>query len=254
MNDITRSDIVPIGWPANRGPATLSLAQEAMSRLSWWLREHPTVENQDDAREANEVFGSTQRTLKDMEAERHLYVDPLNEQVGAINREFRVVRDPIARALEELKRRLTSYVAAEEARRAAEAAKLRAAAEAKERAAREAEAREADAKAAVDVGVCEDVGNAVVDADAAFADYQRADRAAATAAKDVPVRLRDRFGGPARSMKTREILTVSDAAAALAAIGVTEKIEEAIVIEARAYRKAHGALPAGIAVRFVRSM
>jgi multidrug efflux pump subunit AcrA (membrane-fusion protein) len=248
------TDIARIGDNLPRTPATLSLAQESMNRLSFFLREHPTVATPDDARAANEVFGSTQRTLKDMEAERHLYVDPLSEQVTRINTEYRVIRQPIERALDELKRRLTAYVSAEERKRAAEAAQLRAAAEAKEREAREAEAREADAMAAVDVGACEDVGNAIVDADAAFEDYQRAARAAATAEKDVTVRLHDRFGGKARTMRTTEVLSVSDAAAAIAAIGLTEKIADAIVAEARAYRKQHGALPPGIAVQFVRSM
>jgi hypothetical protein len=249
MNDIAR-----IGDNLPRPPATLSLAQEAMNRLSFWLTDHPVIQTPEDARQANEVFGSVQRTLKDMEAERHLYVDPLTEQVSAINLEYRVIRQPIERALDELKRRLTSYVAAEERTRAAEAARLRAEAEAKERAAREAEAREAEAIAAVDTGVCEDVGSAIADADAAFADYQRADRAAAVAEKDATVRLHSVLGGRARTMRTTEVLTVSDASAAIGTLGVTEKIAEAIVSEARAWRKAHGTLPPGIAVEFVRSM
>jgi hypothetical protein len=234
--------------------ATIALGNEAMQRLSAWLRENPVIEDAPQAREANEVCASTQRTLKDMDTERKHHVDPLNEELGNINREYRVVREPITRALDELKRRLTGYVAAEERRRAAEAAALREQAEAKERAAREAEAREAEAKAGVDVGVCEDAGGAIAEADAAFADFQRADRAAATAERNVPVRLRSILGGPARSMKTTEVLSVSDAHAAIDALGITEKIADAICSEAKAYRKANGKLPAGIAVQFVRSM
>jgi hypothetical protein len=165
-----------------------------------------------------------------------------------------MVLQPLERGLDDLKRRLTAYVVAEEQARAAEAAALRAQAEAAERAAREAEAREADAIAAVDTGVCEDVGNAIVEAEDAFADYQKAERVAATAERNVQVRLHSRFGDRARTLRSTEVLSVSDAAAAIGVLGVTEKISEAIVSEARAWRKAHGALPPGIAVQFVRSM
>jgi hypothetical protein len=236
----------------NRG--LIDEAREVFNRVSFWLREHPIIATSEDAKDANEHFGATQRCLRDMEAERKVQVEPLTEQVTLINTQYRSVRQPIERALDELKRRLTAYVAAEERARAAGAAKLRAAAEAKERAAREAEAREADAIASVDVGVCDDAGGAIADADAAFAEFQRADRAAATAEHNVTVKLRDRFSQRARSMRNSEVLTVSDAAAALAVLGVTERIAEAIVSEARAYRKAHGTLPPGIAVQWVRSL
>ena len=232
----------------------IGLGRDALSRLSAWLLDMPAIESPEQAREANEVLSATQRTLKDMDAERHAAVDPLNAEVKRINAEYTATRTPLERALDELKRRLTTYAIAEERARAAAAAALRAEAEAKERAAREAEAREADAMAAVDVGVCEDAGGAIADADARFAEYQRAARAAATAERNVAVRLRSVLGGNARTMRTTEVLSVTDAAAALGVIGVTDKISEAILSEARAHRRAHGALPPGISVQFVRSM
>jgi hypothetical protein len=232
----------------------IAIAQEAFNQLSFFLRETPVIQTPEQAKEANEVFGTTQRTLKDIDAERKAEVDPLNAKVKSINADYRMVLQPLERGLDDLKRRLTAYVLAEEQRRAAEAAALRAQAEAAERVAREAEAKEADAIAAVDTGVCEDVGNAIVEAEDAFGDYQRAERAAATAERNVSVRLHSRFGDRARTLRTTEVLTVSDAAAAIAAMGVSEKLSDAIVSDARAYRKAHGALPPGIAVQFVRSM
>jgi hypothetical protein len=68
------------------------------------------------------------------------------------------------------------------------------------------------------------------------------------------VRLHSVLGGRARTLRTTEMLIVNDAAAAIAAMGVSEKLSDAIVADARAWRKAHGALPPGIAVQFVRSM
>jgi hypothetical protein len=246
----TMDDTPTIGH--NRG--IFQTARDAMRALSDWLLENPVIETPEQAKNANEVFSVTQRTLKDMEDERHQQVDPLNMRVKTINAEFKSFTQPLERGLEDLKRRLTAYVLAEEQKRAAEAARLRAEAEAAERIARAAEANEADAIAAVDTGVCEDVGDAIVKAEAAFGDYQRADRAAATAEQNVTVRLRSRFDAKARSLRNTEVLSVTDAAAAINAIGVTEKISEAIVSEARAYRKAHGALPPGISVQYVRAL
>jgi hypothetical protein len=47
-------------------------------------------------------------------------------------------------------------------------------------------------------------------------------------------------------MRRTETLVLDDAAAAIAAIGVTDKIKDAILSSARDYRKLHGSLPAGV--------
>ena len=225
-----------------------------MNALSAFLRDTPAIEDGEQAREANEFAGRTERTIKDLEATRRGQVDPLNEQVSVINASFRAIRDPLKRALDELRTRLTSYVNKVEAKRQAEADRLaREAAEA-EAAARKAEAAEAEAVANAAVGEVVDVGAAMEAADIAFNEYSEAQRAALIAQRDVTVRLRSVLGGKARTLRTSEVLHVTDAVAALAELGVTEAITEAILTSARAYRKLHGRLPGGVVAEKVRSM
>jgi hypothetical protein len=244
MNQLTRLH--------NRG--MVDIGREAFNRLSAWLTENPVIENPDSAREANDVLEGSLLVLKDIEAERTEQTEPLNKQLSSINAVYRAMRDPLQKATEELKRRLTRYVAQEEAARIAEANRLKALAEEAEQRARAAERAEQDAIAAVDVGACEDVGSAIEQADAAFSDFERAQRAAVIAERDVTVRLRSRFGNRARTMRNTEVLEVTNAAAAIAAMGVTSKIAEAIMSSAREYRKAHGSLPPGVVGKSVRSL
>jgi hypothetical protein len=86
---------------------------------------------------------------------------------------------------------------------------------------------------------------ATIEADQAFSRFEKLDRAKEIAAKDSKVRISGGYGR-ALSLRTIEVLHVDDAAKALAAMGLTEDLRQALLTEARAYRKTTGNLPEGI--------
>lgn len=236
---VTRSD--------NQPPSLIELARETYRNLSAWLKEFPAITSHAEAKEAGKWIESVSMAVSELEAERKAKVDPLNQTVRAINDEYRAPRDHLTKLLDEAKRRLTNYAVAEEQRKAEEAERLRQEAEAAKKAAIEAEWAEEDAKAEADLGICDaPVGEAIEAADAAFKDFQLADRQAARAERAIPTRIASSYGGRALTMRTKEALILDDAIAALKAIGVTEKIEAAILSAARDYRKLNGALPDGV--------
>jgi len=237
----------------NRPPGPIQSAQEAGAELSAWLVDRPVIQSPDEAKEGAAWVERTRIALATMEDARKVEVDPLNKRLTEINSKYRPVRDALEKLFKEVRRRLTDYANAVEAARIAELRRLEAEREQAERAAREAEAAEADAKAAVDVGECADVGAAITEADAAFKDYQKADKDAAIAARNVPVRFGSIAGGKRQSMRTTRVLVITDAAAALKAIGVTEKIKTAILQSAKDFEEAHGELPEGVTATHERS-
>jgi hypothetical protein len=238
----------------NQPPSMIDSAEEAMAELSAWLLDHPVIQLPLEAKDGGAFVERTRIALSDMEAERTVKVAPLNEQLAGINGEYREVRQPMERALKELRGRLTAYATAIEAARIAEAEQLRQEAEAKEQAARDAEAREREAIDDAAQGAEADVGGAIAQADAQFAAYQKAGRAAAVATRSVPVRIGSVMGGKSLSMRTVRKLVVSDAAMAIKSIGLTERITAAILADTRLYEEAYGELPAGITETHERSM
>ena len=98
------------------------------------------------------------------------------------------------------------------------------------------------------------IGAAIEEADQAFDDFRRADNAAARAEREVPVRFGSVTGGRAQTMRNHETLSVTDWMHAITVMGLTSKIEEALLSSARDYRKEHGELPAGIASNTERRM
>lgn len=244
----------------NRPPSLIELARETYRSLSAWLSDHPVIASHDEAKEAGKWIESVGMSIDELEAERRLKVDPLNAEVKAINDSYRPVREAFENKekrglLDILKLRLTRFSRAEEQRKAEEAERLRLEAEAAKKAAIEAEWAEEDAKAEADLGICDvDVGSAIESADAAFKDFQVADRQAARAERAIPTRIASAYGGRALTMRNKETLILDNAAAALAAIGVTEKIREAILSGARDYRKLNGALPDGVRSEKERSL
>jgi hypothetical protein len=189
-----------------------------------------------------------------MEDERTEKVAPLNQELTAINGSYRVVREPLEKIVKELRRRLSDFANAVEAARIAEANRLVAERAKAERAAREAEAKEQDAIEMANFGEVTDAGSAIAEADARFRDFERADRAAAVAAKNVPVRISSTMGGRALSMRTVEVLVIDDVRVAIKALGLTDKIRDAILSSARDYRNARGELPRGITATHKRSI
>lgn len=243
-----------IGIGGNNPPGPLQSAKDAMTELGAFLKETPVITSPEEAKQGGTWLERTRISLGALEDERKEKVTPLNEELSTINGLYRAVREPLEKALKTLRQRMTDYATAVEAARIAEAERLRKEAEAKEAAARAAEQAEQDAIACADVGECSDVGAAIQQADDSFRDYRKADKAAAIAERGVPVRVGSTMGGRAMSMRTTEVLKVSDAHAAIKAMGITPEIELAIVASARKFRKAHDELPAGVVAEFQRSM
>jgi hypothetical protein len=203
------------------------------------------IENIEHATKAANFIEQGRKTIQDLTAERRAQTDPLNAEIEAITEPYRIPAETIKGLLDELKRRLKTFTDAEEARRAAIAAEAaRVAAEA-EFHAREAERREQEAMLEADCGVVVDVGAKIVEADKAFNDFKKAGRAAGRAAKATKARFNGGFGR-AVGMHTAETLVLDDVTAAIKAMGVTEKIMEAVLSSARDHRKFTGALPAGV--------
>lgn len=238
----------------NNPPSSIDFAREAMADLNTFLTDHPVIQSTEQAKEGALYVERTRKTIQDMEDERKRSVAPLNEQVKTINESYRCVRDPLDNVLSELRRRLTDFTAREEAKRIREAEEKRLAAEAAELEARRAEEAEREAKASATFGEVTDVAAAVVEADQAFSRFKQADREAALAEHNTSVRLPSQLGGKALSLRTTENLILDDAIAAIKAIGVTDKISDAILSAARSYRKLRGQLPPGVRAETTRSI
>ena len=238
----------------NNPPTVIESAKEAMAELAKFAEDNPVIQTFDEAKLYAGWIERTRVALQAMEDERKPIVDPLNAQLEAINKPYRLVRQPLEKLYDLVKARLTKYNNAVEAARLKEAQRLREEAEARERAARQAEADEQDAIACADVGECADVGGAIAQADGAFKDFQKADRAAATAERNVPVRIASVMGGKALSMRTTEVFIVEDACAAITAMGLSEAARQQLIKDAKRFREATGELPDGVKSTYERSL
>lgn len=238
----------------NNPPSPIEFARVAIADLSIFLTNTPVVETQAQAREGALFVERSRKTLQDIEDARKSEVGPLNDEVKAINERYKSARSPLENILNELRLRLTDYAAREEAGRIREAEKARKAAELAEMEARVAEQRERDAKQNAKFGEITDVAEKVIEADQAFTSAQKADRAAAVAERNVPVRFGSQLGGRALSMRTKETLVLDDAYLAIRAIGVTQKITDAVLSAARDYRRFHKKLPAGVSSATTREI
>jgi hypothetical protein len=231
---------------ANHPPSLIDFAHKAIAAVSDWMKDHPTVETPDDARAAKACIDRARTALDEMERERDALVRPLNQEVSEINGRYKPARTSLEKLTQELKDRLTAYAKALEAARLQALEEARAAKEAAEALARAAEAKEREAFDDAKFGVCGvDLGEATMEADAAFREFERAERTEARAEKETHVRIAGGYG-KAMGLRTKETLCVADWKAAIEEIGLTEPLKEAIITAARAYRKAMGELPAGI--------
>lgn len=231
----------------NNPPSAIYTARSAYGALSEWLDAHPVIQSHDDATEAKGVLDRMKATLGDLSAARDAEAKPHYAAWQDALAKFKPASDSLTKLTDELKRRIGDYIRAEEMRRAQEAAAARQAAEeaaARARAAIEAEREAAENATMGEVGA--GLGAASLDADDAIAAAKRAEREAAVAERDAAtVRVGGGWGRVA-SLRTKETLVVSDAAKAIKAIGMTDKIRDAILSSARDYRKLKGKLPAGI--------
>jgi hypothetical protein len=238
--------------PATIVPTCIDTARGVYRVLAAFLAETPVIETPEDAKKGANLIEQVRATLGEMKDEHDELVKPLNVKLKALHDLYRVPREAITLIADQLKRRLSVYANAEEARRKKIAEEARLAAIEAERLAREAEAREREAIADADVGVVGiDIAGSVSQADRAFSSFKAATRAAARAEREIPLRLNGGFGravGPRKS----EALKIDDAIAAIKAMGLTEKIADAILSSARAYRALHGNLPAGVSANTTR--
>lgn len=242
------------GIGGNNPPSPIEIAKGTMTALSDWMKENPVIQEHKIAKEGRLLCDRAKISLEEMEIDRDGKVRPLNQQVKSINEEYRTPRETLTKVLDELKSRLQKFIEAEEAKRQAEAEeKTRLAFEAEQKA-RDAIAKHQEAvdnAASGELGI--DVATTTEEAQTAYNEYERAERARAIAEKDSHVKLNGGFGR-AMSLKTKETLILDDAFKALAEIGVTEKIREAILSDARAYRKINSRLPNGVSVSTSQSV
>ena len=238
----------------NNPPSPIECIPDAIADLAKFLMDTPVITDPVQAAEGGLLAERCRKTLQDVDDARKLLVGPLNEKVKGINERFKTARSPLDTVVAELRIRLTDYAAREEARRFRVAEDQRLAAEAAEMEARRAEEAEREAKANATQGEIVDVANACIAADQAFTAFEKAERAAAIAERDTHVRIPSQLGGKALSMRSKEVLTVDNALKAISEIGSNEKINEAILVAAREYRRTYGRLPAGISATTTRSI
>lgn len=231
----------------NQPPGMIESAAETLKDISAWLAERPIITGEADAREAKLMADRGKLAIKDLEDERKAQTVPLDRQLEEINARYRGPKNSLKSILDILSSRLTVFLQEEERKRieaANQARRLAAEAEAK---AREAERLEKEAMDAAAVGELDiDIGRVSATADAAFADYKKADRQAVIAERDTHVKLGRGLTGRSGSLRSVEILKVVDAAAAVRAMDGHEEIIEIIRKAAKQYRKVFGELPPGI--------
>lgn len=255
-----------IGGNYPPAPSPIDLAKEGITALSDWLADHPVIENQTHAHEIKPLIDRLANNCADVERERVKLVTPLNEQLSSINKQHKAVHNTdkkgtpgIAdKVLNEAKARGTAYLTRLEQERIAIAQAAAAALVEAEAVARELDRKAQEAALDAKEGVCTDVGAAISEADAAFAEFERRQREADRADAATKVRL---TGGSNNSLglRERETLTVTDWKAAITDMllddgQAPEDIREAIVKCARAYRKENHELPAGVTADYARAL
>jgi hypothetical protein len=238
----------------NQPPSPIDYAREAMDDLANFLTDTPVIQTPEQAREGSLFVERSRKTIQDLEDARKAETGPLNERVKTINERYREIRTPMDGVVAELRQRLTDYTARLEAARIREAEAARIEAQRLEMEARRAEEAEREAKQNATLGEITDVAAAIVEADQTFSDYAKADRAAQIAESQTHVRLPSQLGGKALSLREKETLVLDDVKAAIAVMGVTDKITSAILSSARDYRREWGRLPDGIRSEITRSI
>jgi hypothetical protein len=236
----------------NNPPGMIDTAGETASSINSWLTDHPVIETEEMAREAKVMIDRGKLGLRDLDDERAAKVAPLNLQVQSINDLYRKPKELLRKITDEALRRVTDFLAKEEAKRIKLAEEARRAAEEVERSARLAEAAEREAIDDAGQGAIVDIAATSAAADRSFDQYRKADKAAAIAEREAKVKI---GGGFTRSLslKNRETLRVVEAISAINAIGLTPDIEAAILKGARAFRAMTGSLPSGIESKTERS-
>jgi len=237
----------------NNPPGMIETASTTMQDISGWMAEHPAI-TEDSAKDAKVFLDRGKLALKDLDDERDGKVRPLNEKVKEVNGLYKAPRIQLETVLSGLSDRLGAFLKEERDKRenaAREAARI---AEEAEQRARDAERIEREAIESANAGeLGVDIASHVVEADNAFRDFEKADRALAIALKETKVKVGGGFTR-AISLRQKETIIVRDAVVAIGQIGLTEDIKEAIIKSARAFRKATGDLPEGVEATFTEEI
>ena len=238
----------------NNPPSAIDDARTAAKALSDFLARTPVIQTSAEAAEAKLYIDRVKSTQKDLDAAEEAEARPFYDAWKDAKAKYKPATDYLTKIANELKARIKVYLDAEEAKRRAEAERIRAAAEAAIKAAHEAERLEREAKENASMGELDiDVGAAIEQADNAFADAKKLIRQANVAERDADVRL---SGGLGRSISVRTTIkpVCDDYKAAIKAMGLTDGIRDAILTSARAYKKLNGAWPKGISEIEERSL
>jgi hypothetical protein len=229
--------------------AAISSARIMWTDLSKWLETTPVIVDDKAAAEAKTFLDRAKATLADLNQAKEIESKPLFEAHRAAVAKYKKPYDLIDALRTQLGSRIKAWLDKLEAERLAALAKARAERDEAERIAREKEAAEKEAIENAAVGECTDVAGATAQADAAFDAFKKADRAETRADKAASnVRL---GGGFSRSVSVRKVAVplIDDLEAAikvLQAVGLTDKVREALISSARDWKKLKGDWPAGI--------
>ena len=240
-------------------PTSIEIAQGVFDDLTLFLAEMPVVQTDEQSRAIKARIDSAKAALDAMESDRDSQVRPLNTTVKEINARFKAVSSVLESLMTEALKRAAAWARAEEARLEAIAAEKRRVADEAIAAANAAAGREIEARENAAEGEFTDVGVAILDTDEAKKVADRAVRESARADRDTRVRIGGGYG-KAMGLRDKETLTIVDGAKALKAIikasdgVVPDKITDAILASARAYRKMKGKLPDGIESSVERSL
>lgn len=236
----------------NQPPGQIEFSAETVKALNEWMNEHPTIDNEDMAREAKLLTDRSSACMKDLDDERQSLTKPLNERITKINDQYREPKNLLARVHVELQARINAFLLREEQRRKAIAEEAQRRAEEAERVARLAEEAERNAKAEAEQGVCDvDIAGATGAADEAFSAYKTAAQEARRAERDAHVKVGGGFRR-ATSLRTKNTFVLVDINAAIQELGGNEQVQAAILVAARAYYRFHNRLPAGIQIESER--
>ena len=238
----------------NNPPDMTITAGEVANDLSAWMAEHPIVANEAEAREAKVFIDRAKLGLKDLDDERTSKVRPLNEEVKKINDYYKGPKAILESCLGALEAKVRGFLAETEWKRVEAAREAARIAEEAERVARSADAAAQDAVGSVDSGeLGVDVKAAVVEAQRTYDEYGKAARAAALAERETKVKIGGGFTR-ALGLREKETLQVTDWYSAIVSMygedtggpNISENLREAIIKDARGYRKLYDKLPDGI--------
>lgn len=253
---ITSAEIITdprLGIGGNSPPAPLDEARISFKALSDFVIANPVIETEDQARAAKRFLDQGARTIASIEDAQKAESAPLHAAWKEAIARYKPALGHCERIVSIIKDRLTTYMRAEEDRRSQDAEQIRLAALKAEQAAADAARAEAEAQDNAEMGEFTDVIAAMEASQQTASAAAKLNRQAIIAEKDVRVRLGGGLG-KTTTLRNKEILAITDPVKAIAEIGLTADISEAILKGARAFRKLRDRLPDGIVSEIDRSL